>query len=295
MTLNEQINQSRQRVESFFARYFELTHFTDPTLQEAMHYSLTIGGKRLRPFLIYAAGELFNADIDDLDVLAAAIECIHTYSLIHDDLPAMDDDELRRGRPTCHIAFDEATAILAGDALQTLGFELISNHSFKVPASNVIAMFRVLSKATGFLGMAGGQAMDIAATGKSIDIKQLATIHALKTGALLQAAIELGCLCASNVSESDLLLLKKFGEKIGLAFQVQDDILDVIGDTSILGKPQGSDQALAKSTYPALMGLDGAKQFANQLVEDSIAALNGLSKPAESLMLLAHYIIARDH
>lgn len=295
MTLNEQINVSRKRVESFLTKYFEQEHFTDPTLQKAMHYSLTIGGKRLRPFLVYATGELFDADLDDLDVLAAAIECVHTYSLIHDDLPAMDDDELRRGRPTCHIAFDEATAILAGDALQTLAFELISNHTFKVPANNVIAMFRVLARATGFLGMAGGQAMDIAATGKSIDAKQLETIHALKTGALLQAAIELGCLCATDVAESDLTLLKVFGQKVGLAFQVQDDILDVIGDTIVLGKPQGSDQELAKSTYPALMGLDGAKQFANQLVDESIAALNGLSKPAESLMLLARFIIERDH
>lgn len=295
MTLDEQIKVSRERVESFIARYFEQTHFTDPTLQKAMRYSLTIGGKRLRPFLVYTTGQLFNAEMDDLDVVAAAIECIHTYSLIHDDLPAMDDDELRRGRPTCHIAFDEATAILAGDALQTLAFELISNHTFKVPANNVITMFRVLARATGFLGMAGGQAMDIAATGKSIDAKQLETIHRLKTGALLQAAIELGCLCSTNVEEKDLALLQVFGQKVGLAFQVQDDILDVIGDTTILGKPQGSDQELAKSTYPALLGLEGAKQFANQLVEDSITALHGLSQPSESLMLLAHFIIERDH
>ncbi|CCQ09347.1 Octaprenyl-diphosphate synthase [Pseudoalteromonas luteoviolacea B = ATCC 29581] len=295
MTLEKQIARARSRVERYIKAYFDVTHFSDPTLQEAMLYSLTIGGKRLRPFLVYATGELYGANENDLDVLAVAIECIHTYSLIHDDLPAMDDDDLRRGRATCHIEFDEATAILAGDALQTLAFELISNHQFSVPNSQVIKMLQTLTKATGFLGMAGGQAMDIAATGKSISLEQLETIHSLKTGALLVAAIELGALCSNDVSNEDLQLLRKYGKKIGLAFQVQDDILDIVGDTSVLGKPQGSDLELAKSTYPAHLGIAGAKAFAEQLVKQSIDALNSMSKQSESLTQLAHFIVERDH
>ncbi|WP_462171076.1 (2E,6E)-farnesyl diphosphate synthase [Pseudoalteromonas xiamenensis] len=295
MTLEQHITSARDRVEAFIAHYFSQSLATDKRLSDAMHYSLTIGGKRLRPFLVYTTGEMYNANLNDLDVLAAAIECIHTYSLIHDDLPAMDDDALRRGRPTCHIAFDEATAILAGDALQTLAFELISNHPFDVPADNVLAMFKVLTKATGMLGMAGGQAMDIAATNTPISLAQLESIHTLKTGALLQASIELGALCGRDVPEQDLKHLRDFGQKVGLAFQVQDDILDIIGDTFTLGKPQGSDQELNKSTYPAHLGLDGAKQFANQLVNESLYALDEMSRNSETLKQLARFIIERDH
>ncbi|MFC3032478.1 (2E,6E)-farnesyl diphosphate synthase [Pseudoalteromonas fenneropenaei] len=295
MNLNSQIHAAKERVESVLNAIFDRAIDSDTKLQAAMHYSLSIGGKRLRPFLLYTTGQIFGAKAADLDVLAAAIECIHTYSLIHDDLPAMDDDELRRGQPTCHIQFDEATAILAGDALQTLAFELIAEHTFAVPAEQVIKMLAVLARASGWRGMAGGQALDIAATGKAVDKQQLEQIHNLKTGALLCAAIELGALCAPQCDEQSLVALRQFGKSLGLAFQVQDDILDIVGDTATLGKPQGSDVALNKSTYPALLGLAGAQTYAKTLVSECIEALKPLSVDTEALALTAHFIIERNH
>lgn len=295
MTLKVEINNAQNRIAYFMTQYFEQDLVTDETVKAATFYSINNGGKRLRPFLVYATGKMLGAKNSDLDVVAAAIECIHSYSLVHDDLPAMDDDDLRRGKPTCHIQFDEAQAILAGDALQSLAFELIASHRFAVPESRQISMIRALSKAAGLQGMVGGQALDIAGTNQDISLEDLEQIHRLKTGALLICAIELGALCAPELNSSDLENLHLYGQSIGLAFQVQDDILDIEGDTQILGKPKGSDISNNKSTYPAILGLKGAKQKAQDLIEQAIVQLNNVNANTDMLAKLAKYIIERDH
>ncbi|WP_125557935.1 MULTISPECIES: (2E,6E)-farnesyl diphosphate synthase [Pseudoalteromonas] len=295
MDLQAQLAHARAQVEETVGAYFAQELDSDDTAIAAARYSISNGGKRLRPFLVYTTGQIFGATPRDLDIAAAAVECIHSYSLVHDDLPAMDDDDLRRGKPTCHIAFDEAQAILAGDALQTLAFELLSAHTFSVPAANQIAMIKTLAKASGLQGMVGGQALDLAATDKSVSLAELERIHRLKTGALLTCAIELGALCAPDVSPHTLARLRDYGQNIGLAFQVQDDILDIEGNTEVLGKPQGSDLEHNKSTYPALLGLSGAKQKAQALVEEAKQALHNIDADTQTLALLADYIIARDH
>jgi len=295
VNLKQQINAAQNRLDAYISGYFSLPLDTDDTVKSATFYSINNGGKRLRPFLVYTVGRLLGANEADLDVAAAAIECIHSYSLVHDDLPAMDDDDLRRGKPTCHIAYDEAQAILAGDALQTLAFEFLSRHEFSVSAKQQIKMINTLAVASGLQGMVGGQALDIAATDKCITIEELERIHKLKTGALLNCAIQLGALCADNVEEPIMSALDSYGKNLGLAFQVQDDILDIEGDTAVLGKPQGSDLDNHKSTYPALLGLDGAKHKAYQLVEDALSALDTIPHNTDVLAELAKYIIERDH
>jgi|TARA_R110001606_G_scaffold12284_1_gene52719 farnesyl diphosphate synthase len=293
--ITEQIKCAQQDVEATLNRYFEQPLDTEQSIKQATHYSVLNGGKRLRPFLVYATGKMLGANKQDLDVLAAAIECIHSYSLVHDDLPAMDDDDLRRGRPTCHIVYGEAHAILAGDALQTLAFDLIANHSFNVPAQQQLKMIAALAKASGIEGMVGGQALDIAATDKLVNLAELERIHKLKTGALLNCAITLGALCAADTNQQTLLQLKQFGDAIGLAFQVQDDILDIEGDTQVLGKPQGSDVAANKATYPALLGLTGAKQKAQSLLKCALDALAAIDADTSELENLAKYIVERDY
>ncbi|MBB1333618.1 (2E,6E)-farnesyl diphosphate synthase [Pseudoalteromonas sp. SR44-5] len=295
MLITEQIKCAQQDVEATLNRYFEQPLDTEHSIKQATHYSVLNGGKRLRPFLVYATGKMLGANKQDLDVLAAAIECIHSYSLVHDDLPAMDDDDLRRGRPTCHIVYGEAHAILAGDALQTLAFDLIANHSFNVPAQQQLKMIAALAKASGIEGMVGGQALDIAATDKLVNLAELERIHKLKTGALLNCAITLGALCAADTNQQTLLQLKQFGDAIGLAFQVQDDILDIEGDTQVLGKPQGSDVAANKATYPALLGLTGAKQKAQSLLKCALDALAAIDADTSELENLAKYIVERDY
>ena len=295
MLITEQIKCAQRDVEATLNRYFEQPLDTEQNIKLATHYSVLNGGKRLRPFLVYATGRMLGAKQQDLDVLAAAIECIHSYSLVHDDLPAMDDDDLRRGRPTCHIVYGEAHAILAGDALQTLAFDLIANHAFNVPAQQQLKMIATLAKASGIEGMVGGQALDIAATNTEVTLVELERIHQLKTGALLNCAITLGALCATDIDQHTLLQLKQFGDAIGLAFQVQDDILDVEGDTQVLGKPQGSDVAANKATYPALLGLPGAKQKAQHLLEQALHALTAISADTTELENLAKYIVERDY
>ncbi|MCF6456761.1 (2E,6E)-farnesyl diphosphate synthase [Pseudoalteromonas sp. MMG023] len=271
------------------------SHHTDEKLVAACRYSLLNGGKRLRPILVYLTGELFNADNADLDRIACAIECVHSYSLVHDDLPAMDDDELRRGRPTCHIAYDEATAILVGDALQCLAFETITESQFNgTTVNNQLKIVNTLANASGLLGMCGGQALDIAATDSVITLTQLEQVHKLKTGALLKSAIKMGAL-AGNANELEIAALARYAETIGLAFQVQDDILDVEGDTHTLGKPQGSDIEANKATYPALLGIKGAKDKARNLVNQAINALSEIDADTGRLKAIAEYIIARDH
>ena len=264
----------------------------------AMEYGALLGGKRLRPFLVYATGEMLKADSASLDAPAAAIECIHAYSLIHDDLPAMDDDRLRRGQPTCHIKFGEDTAILAGDALQTLAFSILTDEPMPgVSAEYRLAMVSELAQASGVAGMCGGQALDLLAEGKQVDLAQLEQIHRLKTGALIRAAVRLGALAAGETGKAAMPALDRYANAIGLAFQVQDDILDVVGDTAVLGKRQGADEELGKSTYPALMGLDNARGKAWDLYQEALGALETLAAQSFNTMplqALASFIIERD-
>lgn len=295
MQLQQALAHTQQALTQTLEQYFVAQQQAEPQLLAATQYSIHNGGKRLRPFLVYTVGAMLGANPQDLHKAAAALECIHSYSLVHDDLPAMDDDDLRRGRPTCHIAFDEASAILAGDALQTMAFELLSRDDFTLEPRAQLALIRSLSKAAGLAGMVGGQAFDIAATNADISLTQLENIHHKKTGALLSCAIELGYLRAPNVSAQTREHLDQYGRAIGLAFQVQDDILDIEGNTATLGKPQGSDLAANKATYPALLGLEGAKLKAQELYQQAINALQCLDHDTQLLHDLADYVIARDH
>jgi geranylgeranyl pyrophosphate synthase len=264
-------------------------------LFEAMRYSLLIGGKRVRPTLVYAAANAISAQpaCATLDSIACAVEFIHTYSLIHDDLPAMDDDDLRRGSPTCHRQFDEATAILAGDGLQTRAFELLA-HLPGVGADTRLALITALAGASGPRGMVGGQAIDLGAVHQQIGIDRLETMHRLKTGALIRSAARMGAIAAA-ADAPQLDAIDRYAAAIGLAFQVQDDILDITSDTATLGKQQGADMARDKPTYPALLGLDGARAKAQDLHEDAIAALDIFSESADPLRQLSRYIIERTH
>ena len=264
------------------------------TISQACSYVLTNGGKRIRPTLVYAAAQALGhkGHGADLDHVACALEMIHTYSLVHDDLPAMDDDDLRRGRPSCHKAFNEATAILAGDALQAWAFELLAD----APGFNAVqrvALIKSLAKAAGLQGMVGGQAMDIAATNTDVNLQQLQSMHAFKTGAIIRAALTMGGIAASASAEQ-LSALDTYGTHIGLAFQVVDDILDVDGNAETLGKTQGKDSKANKPTYVSLMGLDGAKKESQRLLQAALEALGKFGVSADSLRGLAHYIIARD-
>lgn len=268
----------------------------DLALIEAMRYGLLLGGKRARPYLVYITGQMLGCSIEDIDTPASAVECIHAYSLIHDDLPAMDDDELRRGKPTCHIKFDEATAILTGDALQTLAFTILAEGTLSEAGEvNRIKMVQVLAEASGAQGMCLGQALDLGAENRLISLQELETIHRNKTGALMRCAIRLGALAAGEKGQQVLPQLDKYADAVGLAFQVQDDILDVIGDTETLGKPQGSDQQLNKSTYPALLGLDGAINKAQTLLQEALQALEAIPYNTECLEEFARYVIERKN
>ncbi len=260
-------------------------------LEEAMRYSVLGGGKRLRAILVYAAGQALSADDRALDAPAVAIELIHAYSLVHDDLPCMDDDDLRRGRPTCHRAFDEATALLAGDALQTLAFEVLADTGQPRAAE----MVSTLARCAGRAGMAGGQALDLAAVGQQLDVDALMAIHHHKTGALIEAALSLGALAAPSVQPMHLGALSEYARAIGLAFQIHDDILDVTGSTEVLGKTQGADALRDKPTYPALLGLEEAQHRARALLDQALAALAPLGDRGETLAALARYMIERDH
>ena len=265
-------------------------------LQQAMRYSVVGGGKRVRPVLVYAAGQALNVTLDQLDACACAVEIIHAYSLIHDDLPAMDNDDLRRGQPTCHKAFDEATAILAGDALQAFAFEILaSDQALQTSPGNRIEMIKLLAHASGSNGMAGGQAIDLAAVGKSLKLEELENMHLLKTGALIRASVLLGAMCSPNIQASKLEALDTYAHCVGLAFQIHDDVLDVTADTETLGKPQGSDVLQNKPTYPSLLGLDGAKSRALDLHQRAIAALDVFDESADILRQLSAYIIEREH
>jgi farnesyl diphosphate synthase len=294
-TLN-QLTAYQARINDFLLAHLDQLAVNDPKLLEAMRYGLLIGGKRMRPYLAYITGNMLGAEESDIDAIAASLECIHAYSLLHDDLPAMDDDDLRRGQPTCHKAFDEATAILAGDSLQTLAFDILANHDFKaIDAVTVVKLVQQLSKAAGYQGMCGGQAMDLAATGKQIALEELERLHKLKTGALLEASILMAAECTENVSKADKEALQKYAHCVGLAYQVRDDIIDITSTEEELGKPAGSDLEANKSTYPALLGLQGAQEKADQLFEEALHALSTLSYNTQNLSDFATFIIKRTY
>lgn len=298
MDFSDILSAHRTRVNQALQRFISPLPFQSSPLVNAMEYGALLGGKRLRPFLVYATGEMLNVGSTVLDAPAAAVECIHAYSLIHDDLPAMDDDNLRRGQPTCHIKFGEDTAILAGDALQTLAFTILADTPMPgVDACARIAMISELAQASGVAGMCGGQALDLTAEGHQVDLAALEQIHRHKTGALIRSAVRLGALAAGDRGREAIPILDRYANAIGLAFQVQDDILDVVGDTAIIGKRQGADQQLGKSTYPALLGLEGARAKALDLHQEALSALEILAAQSfntASLQMLASYIIERN-
>jgi len=288
--------QYQEQINHFLAKQLNKLTVNDEKLLEAMRYGLLIGGKRMRPYLAYITGESLGASKTDIDAIAGALECIHAYSLLHDDLPAMDDDDLRRGKPTCHKAFDEATAILAGDALQTLAFDILANHEFSPEIQpKQVKLIQQLVSASGYQGMCGGQALDLSATGKTIDIAQLEKLHSLKTGALLQASVLMAAECAKQVTLQEKQALQKYAQLVGLAYQVQDDIIDITSSEEELGKPKGSDLAANKSTYPALLGLQGAQQKTENLFQQALQALVGLPYNTQSLAEFATYIVKRSH
>ncbi|MGB0495473.1 MAG: (2E,6E)-farnesyl diphosphate synthase [Kangiellaceae bacterium] len=267
-------------------------------LHSAMRYSALNPGKRLRPALVYATGEMLNVEYDRLDTPALAVELIHAYSLIHDDLPCMDDDDLRRGIPTCHVKFDEATAVLAGDALQTLAFELIvKEKSASLSDEKKLAMLNLLTQASGSFGMGGGQAIDLEMTNKITnsenELETLESMHRMKTGALIKASVELGFLASECEDQVVLSNLRTYSENLGLAFQIKDDILDIESDTETLGKPQGSDINKNKLTFPAILGMQGAKDRARELIDASHGALQRLHFQSDKLADFANYVINR--
>lgn len=287
------ITDFQQRIESVLGSFLLAEQQMPQRLHQAMRYVTLNGGKRIRPLLVYASGQLAQIDLIKLDAAAAAVEMIHCYSLVHDDLPAMDNDDLRRGKPTCHKAFDQATAILAGDAIQAGAFAVIANDDNNDNEKRV-NMLKILANACGSLGMAGGQALDLAATGQQINLEQLKTMHQMKTGALIKASVLLGAV-AADIELDAYQQLAQFAELIGLAFQIHDDILDVEADTETLGKQQGADIALNKVTYPALVGIDSAKQMENETYHAALAALNNFGDEAGKLRDLAAYIIQRNY
>lgn len=284
--------QYTQQVNSQLTNY--LTKIEPSLLKDAMEYSLLAGGKRIRPFLVYATGRMFACAIEKLDPPAVALEAIHTYSLIHDDLPAMDNDELRRGLPTCHIKFDEATAILAGDALQSYAFSLIAETP-ELSDTCKVAMIKTLAQASGANGMCLGQLLDLHAEHKTISIEELKHIHLNKTGALIQASVLLGMFAAGEQALPYKPALEQYAQSIGLAFQIQDDVLDVIGDKSIMGKNRGTDEQSEKNTYTSLIGLEKSIQTCQELYKQAIEALDKIPYNSDALRQLASFIITRNN
>lgn len=290
------IDDLQTRINAYLTEKIENLPRNDEKLLAAMRYGLLIGGKRMRPYLAYITGSALETQQSDIDGIAAAIECIHAYSLLHDDLPAMDDDDLRRGQPTCHKAFDEATAILAGDSLQTLAFDIIANHEFSPSVDNKrINLLRYLVNAAGYQGMCGGQALDLAATNKAISLTELEHLHSLKTGALLEASVMMAAECSNKATISDKKQLALYAKLIGLAYQVRDDIIDITSTEEELGKPAGSDLAANKSTYPALLGLQGAQEKAENLYQQALQALATLPYNTQSLSDFATFIVSRKN
>jgi len=290
----ERLRQYQQRVHAALDRCLREAGEPPQGLHEAMRYATLDGGKRVRAALVYAAGEALGAPSEVLDVPACAVELIHAYSLVHDDLPCMDDDDLRRGRPTCHRAFGEATALLAGDALQSLAYELLADDPRLDPLAPAqrVRMIATLAKAAGSDGMAGGQAIDLDSVGKTLDPQTLQDMHARKTGALIHASVMLGAL-ASGGTDNRVAALEEYGHAVGLAFQIVDDILDVEGDTATLGKTARADAARNKPTYPAVLGLDRARQRARELHQQALESLAAFGDNGQMLAGLASFILER--
>lgn len=295
-SFSQQMKAYQQRVDD--ALLLKLPAYTNnrTNLQAAMKYAATNGGKRIRPVLTYATGRALGVEINRLDTPACAVEMMHAYSLVHDDLPAMDDDDLRRGKPTCHKQFDEATAILAGDALQALAFTILAkNDDVHLASDNKLQMISVLGAASGAEGMAEGQAIDLEAVGKMLKLTELEDMHRHKTGALIRASVQLAALCSADVTDSVRTRLDDYAAAVGLSFQIVDDILDVVGDTETLGKSQGADIARNKPTYPALLGLDGAQQHAHDMHNTACQSLEGLGESFDELRALSAYVLSRSH
>lgn len=284
------------RIESALEYWLPGPDVEPVNLHRAMRYAVLGGGKRIRPVLVYACGQTFGITLQAMDGLATAVEMIHAYSLIHDDLPAMDNDDLRRGKPTCHKAFDEATAILAGDAIQALSFHVIAcDPAIKVSAEQRLKMIDTLAVASGSLGMAGGQAIDLASVGVKLTLEQIENMHNHKTGSLIRACVQLGALSKQDLPPDQFDVVTQFANFIGLAFQVQDDILDVEADTATLGKPQGSDMLKNKPTYPGVIGMAAAKRVALELHAKAVNTLDHLDQDTQLLRQIADYIVQRNN
>lgn len=288
------LERCRADVDTTLASRLTDSELGSVRLLDAMKYSVLGGGKRVRPALCIAAAVAVGQSRDAALVPACALELIHAYSLIHDDLPAMDNDELRRGRPTTHIAFDEATAILAGDALQAMAFDWLADAPMMDDRTR-LAMIRELAKGSGHLGMVGGQAIDLESVGKRVSIEHLETMHRHKTGALIVASVKIGALTAPALKPGQIDALTDYARTLGLAFQVQDDLLDIEGDTSVIGKPQGSDLARGKPTYPSLMGVEPARQYLADLLENALSSLKSFGSEADTLRAMADYVVARSY
>ncbi|WP_407943875.1 polyprenyl synthetase family protein [Massilia litorea] len=279
-------------VEDALSDYLPPAHLVPHKLHEAMRYTVLGGGKRVRPLLVYASGALFGADPQALARAASALEMIHAYSLVHDDMPCMDDDELRRGKPTVHVAYDEATALLVGDALQAQAFQVLSGTD-TLPPVRLIGMLRLLAEAAGSSGMCGGQAIDLDSVGLALSLEQLERMHQLKTGALLRASVLLGALCGKELNDAELESLKAYSKAVGLAFQVVDDVLDATADSATLGKTAGKDAADNKPTYVSILGLEESKALAQKLRRDAHDALAPFGEQALRLRELADLIVQR--
>jgi len=292
----ERVSEYSARIERVLDCWLPPAEKIPQRLHSAMRYAVLGGGKRLRPLLIYATGEALGLPAERLDGPAAAVEIIHAYSLIHDDLPAMDDDTLRRGRPTCHIAYDEATAILAGDALQVLAFQILAEDpAMAVTPAARVEMLKSVAIASGSTGMAGGQAIDLAAAGRQLGLAELELMHIHKTGALIRASVLLAAQSLAGLEAAKLTALDRYAKCVGLAFQIQDDILDVEGETATLGKQAGADSARNKPTYPSILGLTESKQRARELKDEAVQALAPLGEAAGPLIWLAEYIVCREN
>jgi farnesyl diphosphate synthase len=293
--LKEYLQECRSRVEAALDHWLPPATTQPERLHTAMRYATLGQGKRVRPLLVYATGKALGIPPEQLDGPACAVELIHAYSLVHDDLPARDDDDLRRGQPTCHKAFDEATAILAGDALQTLAFKVLARDPrLKVDNHARLQMIEALALASGSRGMAGGQAIDLESVGRELDVVQLENMHIHKTGALIRASVRLGALACADADPGQVEGLDRYAKCIGLAFQVQDDILDIEGDPENTGKARGMDQAKSKPTYPALLGLEESREKALLLRQEALESIDSLDQGAEPLRWLADYIVARN-
>jgi len=295
--LSDWISQNQTRIEKMLSSRLpeknSTTNHISQRLAEAMRYSTLNGGKRLRALLVYATGKALGAKLEQLDSPASAVELIHAYSLVHDDMPIMDDDDLRRGRPTCHKAYDNATALLVGDALQSLAFGMLCDND--ISPSKQSQMVKELACRSGVFGMAGGQAIDLESVGETLTLDSLQAMHELKTGALIRASVKLGALTSPNSDKNTLKILDNYACCIGLAFQVQDDVLDVVSDTDTLGKTQGADIALNKPTYPALLGLQQAQKKANDLINAALEELNNLPYDTQILAELAQFVVQRKN